>query len=973
MDYESEQLDAYEAAEAKRYVMGAVNKPDPKFELFGVGSDDLKEAGEKVTGQLQEAGRAVKTGLRAGAQGLVDAGTEFVTAGGEEFLKQSGMAYTDGSPVRLDIPAPQLPETETPQTTFGQIGSDLIQFASVFALTPNPTQKFGAVGNAVNMMTRGAVADASFDPTKDYSLGMVNGLINMGVLPETMQFLAADVNEESTAEEKLIGRLNLALEGGALGLGADAFLSGLKAIKNSPAAMKAVGTSIAAATGATVAADEAQGNPIKTIIKRLSRQESKLIDDAATKDGVLNKQQASAVKSEALRIKNQYPTSDGWLPIGINPGGTAPSFKMDKKGNIKIKWQEPSYQFHLPPNYVGTGKKPKADEIAAHRDDLTDRMVDDVQEIVDRAAAGDQAAKDIIGQANWYRTMRTRLRQEFGGMGDVFADLLGATSAQTLVQANYDNSLIVLRRFVRGEFDNEIAAYQKMVADGEPLDQKTLTKLHKDEDSPFKLITKAGGQLFNTNSPAATGALLDMFRQIKAGQAPKTINFTGNLIGYGNDATVDVWAARYLRDIAGLPRIPPPAEKAVAGNHLTGSTMDNPRIGGEFGFGQEVFTEAAKRINQSGIISEVDASAGQLGADDLQAVIWFLEKEKWTKNGWTSKGGEGGSLDFESDFGGSPNRARVGELRSQINQKFTPPNRRKTETDEAYAERVEAARIQNQADKDAAAAELETLKGSPQRFVAGVSRERPNMRPTNPEQAELAEELTAPLKGDDKVVGYQANNAYGMFAGESERALNYEIVTQTDFDPTETINALVTAGRKYDQDAVFFSKLVPDGTPNARPGVEVYFRDRQGVDYAQRITEILRAKGIDGFTTITDARQMDRVDVQAAGSEDIAGLVGVRFQYIPEFDDAFDAARAEDIFREKAEAFQDIMDEIGDIDGITYADVVFYDTKVFKNSDREGAEWINGGTTYEKQLGSVVGKRSSEGQDGDQLFSKATP
>jgi hypothetical protein len=950
MDYESEQLDAYEAAEAQRYVMGAVKKPEQKFELFGVNSDDLKEAGEKVTDQLQEAGRAVKTGLRTGAQGLVDAGTEFLEAGGEEFLKQSGMAYTDGSPVRLDIPAPQLPETETPQTTFGQIGSDLIQFASVFALTPNPTQKFGAVGNAINMMTRGAVADASFDPTKDYSLGMVNGLINMGALPETMQFLAADVNEESTAEEKLVGRLNLALEGGALGLGADAFLSGLKAIKNSPAAMKAVGTSIMAATGATVTADEAQGNPIKTIIKRLSRQESKLIDNAATKEGVLDKQQAATVKSEALRIKNQYPTSDGWLPIGINPGGTAPSFKMDKKGNIKIKWQEPSYQFHLPPNYVGTGKKPKPDEIAAHRDDLTDRMVDDVQEVVDRALSGDQAAKDIIGQANWYRTMRTRLRQEFGGMGDVFADLLGATSAQTLVQANYDNSLIVLRRFVRGEFDNEIAAYQKMVADGEPLDQKTLTKLHKDENSPFKLITKAGGQLFNTNSPAATGALLDMFRQIKVGQAPKTINFTGNLIGYGNDATVDVWAARYLRDIAGLPRIPPPAEKAVAGNHLTGSTMDNPRIGGEFGFGQEVFTEAAKRINQSGIINEVDASAGQLGADDLQAVIWFLEKEKWTKNGWTSKGGEGGSLDFESDFGGSPDRARVAELRSIIN--------RKGSTAEQVAE---------------AQAELETLKGSPQRFVAGVSRERPNMRPTNPEQAELAEELTAPLKGDDKVVGYQANNAYGMFAGESERALNYEIVTQTDFDPTETINALVTAGRKYDQDAVFFSKLVPDGTPNARPGVEVYFRDRQGVDYAQRITEILRAKGIDGFTTITDARQMDRVDVQAAGSEDIAGLVGVRFQYIPEFDDAFDAARAEDVFKEKAEAFQDIMDEIGDIDGITYADVVFYDTKVFKNSDREGAEWINGGTTYEKQLGSVVGKRSSEGQDGDQLFSEAAP
>ena len=91
-----------------------------------------------------------------------------------------------------------------------------------------------------------------------------------------------------------------------------------------------------------------------------------------------------------------------------------------------------------------------------------------------------------------------------------------------------------------------------------------------------------------------------MFRQIKVGQAPKTINFTGNLIGYGNEATIDVWAARYLRDAAGLPRIPPPAEKAVAGKHLTGSDMDNPRIGGEFGFGQEVFLKRQLILNNQG-------------------------------------------------------------------------------------------------------------------------------------------------------------------------------------------------------------------------------------------------------------------------------------------------------------------------------------------------------------------------------------
>ena len=82
------------------------------------------------------------------------------------------------------------------------------------------------------------------------------------------------------------------------------------------------------------------------------------------------------------------------------------------------------------------------------------------------AGRNDQAAIDIINQANWYRSMRTRLRQEFGGLADVFADIIGATSAQTNVQQNYENALQVLRRFVRGEFDTEIDQYAKLIERG---------------------------------------------------------------------------------------------------------------------------------------------------------------------------------------------------------------------------------------------------------------------------------------------------------------------------------------------------------------------------------------------------------------------------------------------------------------------------------------------------------------------------
>ena len=940
MDYESQQLDAYETADAERFLIGSVKKPEPEPEIFGVPLSELEDASNKVKSGAAFVGselyRMGVGGVRDAGQSIIKFGRDILEAEGEKFLEASGLRAIDQagnvSKIRLSIPAPRLPDVAEPQTFAAQLGRDFVQFGVGYLASPN---KFGVL----NPILRSGSADAAFfDPEEG---GFIRPLIDLGVLPEALEFLAVDdVNEESLAEDRLRARLQMAGEGALAGGLVDGMIKTLKIIKNDKRLLRASAISIAAATGATVDPDEAEGMPAGTLIRRLSKAENTAITRDATTDGVVDKNLVTTVKEKVLSIKNQYPTSDGWLPISVNPGGKTPSFKVNKKGEIEIKWNQPSYAFHVPKGNT---------KITTHKRNLVNRTVTDVNDVLQRAQNGDEAAVAIINQANWYRSMRSRLRQEFGGLGDVFADILGATSAQTNVQVNYESALNVLRRFTKGEFDAEIAEYEKLIESGEPRGPNLFGR-DKDPNDPFKLIRKASGALFQTNSAAATEALLDMFRQVKKGSSPKTINFTGNLIGFGNEATIDVWAARYLRDAAGLPRIPPPVEKAVAGNHLTGSTFDDPKIGGEFGFGQEVFSEAATILNNQGGIKAFDPNLGDLGPDDLQALVWFLEKEKWTKNGWTNKAGEGGSLDYESVFGGSPDRERVAELRSIINAKGS--------SSEQIAE---------------AKAELQTLEGEPQRIVAGVSRERPDQRPTNPEQAELAAELTAPLKSDETVIGYQANNTYGEFMGEAERALNFEIVTQTNFDPTSVTKALVEAGRKYDQDAVFISKVVKAGTANARPGVEIYFRDRQGADYAQQITALLRDKGIDGFTFVTDARQADRVDVQATGGEDIAGLVGIRFQYIPEFDDAFDASRQQDIFEEKAELFADVMEDIGKIDGVTYADVVYYDTTVFKNTDRSGTEWINGGTSYEEHLGGAVGETASEVGGQRDLFDQATP
>lgn len=923
----------YEAAETAAFFnIGVVNKPKEKVE-------PVVNETESIPGTI---GRATVKGAVKGMTEapmnlatIVGAPVDIVTAGlnkigfdiknpvmGSDFLKSGIKAITDFGeqliPKSLNVKFNEY----LSKPYDNQITGALTEAISQFGTTAIPAASFVKLITNANPFTRslmwGGIADATAFNANDQTL--VGQLLSN---PE-----GVEQQDQEALREMLVGlftkyeddpeAVKLAkssLEGmGIGGLLEAAFRIGRKI----PWKRVLQGGTVAAGSAAT---SEAEAGVIGDLIKRLSRAETtKLKADTKTT------KEYNTIRDEALRVKNVYPESDGWLPINIAADSKNPSFKVDKKGKIEIRWQQPAYAFHIPTvkNFDKLKGDKKAAAVSTHKSNLVNKMVTDVNGVLERAKGGDQAAIDIINQANWYRSMRSRLRREFGGLSEVFADIIGATSAMTNVQQNYENAVEVLRMFVRGDFDKQIEMYKKVAAEGGNLSSTRLTALAKDKTVDFDLIRNAAGKLFGNNSPAATTALLDMFRQIKPGKAPKTINFTGNLIGFGNEATIDVWAARYLRDAAGLPRIPPPAEKAVAGKHLTKSTFENPQIGSEFGFGQEVFSDAANILNTEGNIKAFNTNIGDMGADDLQAVVWFLEKEKWTKNGWTTKAGEGGSLDFESVYGGSANPERVKELRSIINSSAS-----------------------SEADKIKAADELKTLEGSPQRFTAGISRERPGEVPTNIQQAEFSAELIEPLKNDKTVIAYQANNTFGEYAGELERSLNFEVVTRTNFDPNPMTKGLVEAAKKYNQEAIFVSKVVPNGTPGARPGVEIYFQDRQNIDYAQAITTILKRLKLDGFTFITDARYQDRPDIMALSNEPTAKLVGIRFQYIPEFDETFDPARAKEIFEDKEDAYEVIIEGMSEIDGITFADVVSYDTKVYKRPD---VEWINGGITYDEYL-----------------------
>jgi len=675
-----------------------------------------------------------------------------------------------------------------------------------------------------------------------------------------------------------------------------------------------------------------------------------------------NKKNQSAAIDEARRVKGNFSKADGWVPIEIT-GGTLDN----KTKKFKVEAKQIPYKFHVPP-----GKMSKSEWQA----NMTSKLVNEVDAVVQRAAAGDQAAIEILNQANWYRSMRTRLRAEFGGIGDVFADVLGTTSAQTGVEQNFDNAVEILRRFSRGEYNNELAAFERRVASGQPIDGKTLTQMHKSGE--FPLITKASGALFNANSPSSMGALLDMFRAVKNNDAPKTPNFTGNLIGLTNEATIDVWAARMLRRIADLPRIPPLAEKGVAGKHLVGSSLYDPKVGSEFGFGQDVFREAAKQINSSGAVKSVAPQLGDLGPDDLQAVAWFIEKEKWTQNGWTSKAGEGGSLDYEMSFAGASDPQAVKELRREINIGFKEPPRRKTETDAEYAQRVQQARDEFDQAQEVKKQELAGMKADVERYTLGVSGERPGKPMTDYGQAELAAEFDNVVRDDANVVTYNLANTYGSFMGDTERAINAEFVVRPDFSPKALEQRLVEQGKTYDQDAVFMSKVLSNGTSaNARPGVEIYFKQKVTPEQMAKITERLRQYGVDGFTYVTDMRFSDKVEVQAraGNTAETAGLNGVRFQYIPEFDDTYNANNSAQIMAEKQRLFDKIVTDTIDDGNVADARLVWYDTKVYFRGDYDAYLGTTAGRTNPKSgarppSGADVAQPDRSGQVGEK-FSRA--
>jgi len=411
---------------------------------------------------------------------------------------------------------------------------------------------------------------------------------------------------------------------------------------------------------------------------------------------------------------------------------------------------------------------------------------------------------EITKAKGWYGKMRNWLQENFGASMEMFSQLLGATSARTGVVDNFKQARMAIRKYSQGDYDGLMGRFHDHVTEtkrkadsGELFNEwkaRETQKKNPAPDSAFNPLTeyrkeinkfdelplKDNNTKYNANSMAVLKALYGNWLETTRG--PKTPNFSGNLTGRTLEATIDVWAARLLRRLfySGKRkqwRIRPEQEKGVDYNLTKGGEYT-----GDFPFAQRVFREAADRIG--------------ISPDDLQAIVWFGEKDVWGKEGWTGK---------------------TGKEKSSFEQ-------------EAGAMDVE-------------------------RFHAGVTTYRGEG--FNPELFTKAKDYLRKRIGANRdLLASRVTESEGFYKKKMEPSFDTEFSTKKGADIHDIVEGVMDIGGdpRFTQDDIFISAIVSNKHPNARPSIEVGFKSPATKPQADAVMDVFIAEGVDGFTLAKDER-----------------------------------------------------------------------------------------------------------------------
>ena len=503
-------------------------------------------------------------------------------------------------------------------------------------------------------------------------------------------------------------------------------------------------------------------------------------------------------KREAIRKENETANTKKSLPAPPTFEDTVTASELRDAGRRADVSAE--VEDHLTRPTVLTEK---GVEVA---DRMSERLAQDIRDIIKIAKAAEKkkpenrtptevTAMRIVEQKKWYSKMQQLLRKIFGSMGDIVADVLGATSARTPVATNYAQTIEAIELWSRGNYDTVLDEY-KAYRDGGggPMSYEG------------ELALRDGGKKYNANTMSVMDALVGLFREKSS---PKTPNYAMNLIGAIRDATIDVWAARALDRIrnhlyADAKMIPPAAEQAVKGEVKRGSFGRGTTK--DFFFGQEVMRMAGEKVG--------------MDPHEVQAFMWFFEKDVWTQHSLTSAIGEGGDI-------------------ASVSENY-PVNR----------------------------------------VLAGVA---PDTQGNPQEPVGMMAPVVAAARGLASLRGLVNTTAYGMYTapdsrdvGYIENASNFEAIIDANA-PQQDINTLAAeilkVAKAQDQSDAFVAMTMPDNdakAAHARPAMTAYFKSPMKFEAVKKLIGKIATDNIGGFTAFTDPQS----------NGDIRGM---RFVFMPEY------------------------------------------------------------------------------------------
>ena len=608
MDYETEQLNAYDAADARRYLLGSIKKPEPEMQFRGTPISELEQAGQQVKEDIT---RVVGGGLRDMAQGAMDLGAELLTEAGEDFLTQSGLTR-DGAEIQLTIPAPRLPEVAEPKGMIGQIARDFVQFGSGMVVSPGST------------IPKAALSDAFFDPEDG---GFITMLRDASLLPEAMNFLAVDVDGESDASDRLKQRLIQSGEGAIIGAVADQVIGTLKRIKDTPDLLRRAGETLARATNATARfADEAGQAADARIAERAQDTGTTLtsgVDPMPAVDAAISAA-GRAVRPSVDEMKTVLNARAEQMALPVNqrvqPSNDNVIFNLKAKPGENQSPYERNMpeQKDTPVPRAPEGKKLPLNNRGAKVIEMSDQISDVLAE----------RARPLVGSNVQYFYHTGPLIDkavELGISEDVareqlkkFALNYAATSPRTMTEQNLRNASLVTAKQQRG-----VDLTEMIGPGGEGVNEKGYPMMINPGGIHKKLVDEAAadGLNFNTNPKPATfaenvsgnlagvtadthaiRAVFDVMNEIEPGSIP--IEF----IGGKNAKQTKEFREKYLADPASLD----PA--TMINDTLATQKIDGQDVQTEYAIFSDIYKKVAEKIG--------------VKPAEAQSLSWFANGQK---------------------------------------------------------------------------------------------------------------------------------------------------------------------------------------------------------------------------------------------------------------------------------------------------------------------------------------------------------